>query len=96
MDSGHTGVFQRIGKAHKRVTKNGKTYWSGLPIRELYGPAIPDAVGNETVSKAVSQMIDRKFPAILAHEIGVGGAGAFAVMRRTCIKNEQKVLLTSF
>ncbi len=69
MESGHTGVFLRTGKAHKRVEKNGRVRWSGLPIRELYGPSIPDAVGNEAVSKAVTQMIDRKFPAILAHEI---------------------------
>ncbi|WP_233863498.1 phage tail protein [Paraburkholderia adhaesiva] len=69
MESGHTGVFMRVGKAHKRVTKNGKTYWSGLPIRELFGPAIPDAVGNEAVKKQLAHLVDSKFPAILDHEI---------------------------
>ncbi|WP_080436323.1 hypothetical protein [Burkholderia ubonensis] len=37
MASGHIGVFERVGTGHKRVTRNGRAYWSGLPIRELYG-----------------------------------------------------------
>ncbi|WP_233872455.1 phage tail protein [Paraburkholderia adhaesiva] len=70
MESGHKGVFERVSKtAHRRVSKNGKTYWSGLPIRELFGPSIPDALANSTVEKAMTRLLETKFPAILAHEI---------------------------
>jgi hypothetical protein len=40
-----------------------------LPIRELYGPSIPDALTNDAVQKALAQTIARKYPAILAHEL---------------------------
>jgi len=69
MDSGHTGVFVRIGTGHKRLWKRGRSRWSGLPIRELFGPSIPDAVGNAAVQAALTRLVGRKFPAILAHEM---------------------------
>lgn len=70
MESGQTGVFIRKGTAPKRViTKSGRLRYSGLPIRELFGPAIPDALANELVKKQLAQLVDRKFPAILEHEI---------------------------
>jgi hypothetical protein len=43
MPNGHKGVFERVGSGHKRVTKKGRSYMSGLPIKELYGPSIPDS-----------------------------------------------------
>jgi hypothetical protein len=69
MPNGHRGVFARTGKGHKRVTKDGRSYMSGLPIRELYGPSIPDALTNDAVQKALAQTIADKYPAILAHEL---------------------------
>jgi hypothetical protein len=69
MPNGHQGVFERIGKGHKKVTKDGRAYMSGLPIRELYGPSIPDALLNDAVQKALAKLIADKYPAILAHEI---------------------------
>lgn len=69
MKSGHTGVFERVGKGHKRVTKKGRSYMSGLPIKELYGPSIPDSLSNEAVEKTLAKFIADKYPAILKHEI---------------------------
>ncbi|KVM47118.1 hypothetical protein WJ58_28880 [Burkholderia ubonensis] len=68
MASAHIGVFERVGTGHKRVTKNGRAHWSGLPIRELYGPSIPDALGNAAVQKTMGQLIEDRYPTILAHE----------------------------
>ncbi|PXX10765.1 phage tail protein [Paraburkholderia tropica] len=70
MQSGHRGVFQRVGRAHRKVKKEGrKAYMSGLPIRELYGPAIPDALGNDAVEKAMARIIEQKYPRILEYEL---------------------------
>jgi Prophage minor tail protein Z (GPZ) len=69
MKSGHKGVFVREGKGHKRVTKKGRSYMSGLPIKELYGPSIPDSLSNEAVEKTLAKFIADKYPAILEHEL---------------------------
>lgn len=69
MPSGHRGVFVRVGKTHKKVMVNGKAVWHGLPIKELYGPGVPDAFGNDVVQQALVAMIKAKFPSILASEI---------------------------
>lgn len=70
MPTGHKGVFVRVGKQHK---KNGKGVWSGLPIKELFGPSIPAAFGNEIVQAALVRLVREKFPAILEHEIKFAG-----------------------
>jgi hypothetical protein len=69
MPTGHKGVFVRVGDLHKRAVRNGKVSWSGLPIRELFGPGISDAFGNEIVQAALVRLVREKFPAILEHEI---------------------------
>lgn len=69
MPSGHTGVFVReAGGRHKKVRKGGKISWHGLPIRELFGPAIPDALANPAVRDAMRALIEEQFPIILEHE----------------------------
>lgn len=67
--NGHEGVYIRTGNQHKRVMRNGKPQWEGLPIKQLYGPAIPDAFKNDTVRDALIKLIKTKFPDILQHEI---------------------------
>ena len=69
MPNGHKGVFIRTGNTHKKVNKSGKTYWSGLQIKELFGPSVPSAFINQTVQDALIANIRDKMPAILAHEI---------------------------
>jgi hypothetical protein len=69
MPNGHRGVYVRMGKAHKKVSKNGRTQWSGLPIKELYGPSIPDAANNQAVVDAVTAFIGQKFPELLRAQI---------------------------
>lgn len=68
--TGHKGVFLRVGTAHLKVTRRGKTYYSGLPIKEQYAPSIPDTFAASAVQKALETTIREKFPAILDREIG--------------------------
>lgn len=67
--SGHRGVFERVGNAHKRVTKAGKRYTSGLPIKELYGPSIKAAFGSAQVIQQVSTVMRERFPVVLVQEL---------------------------
>lgn len=69
MPTGHTGVFVlQPGGKHKKVKKAGKSSWHQLPIRELFGPAIPDAMANAGVRDAIESLVADKFPGILEHE----------------------------
>ena len=69
MPNGHRGVFERTGKQHKKVMRNGKTLRTGLPIKELFGPSIPQSLANDAVQKALMAKIRQKFPQILKHEL---------------------------
>lgn len=69
MPNGHRGVFERTGKQHKKLKRNGKTIRSGLPIKELFGPSIPQSLANDAVEKALMVKIRQKFPQILKHEL---------------------------
>lgn len=69
MQNGHQGVFDRVGKGHKVVKRNGKTIRTGLPIKELFGPSIPQSLANDAVEKALMAKIRQKFPQILRHEL---------------------------
>ncbi len=53
---------------HRKVNKGDKPRWSALPIRQLYGPSIPDAAINPAVVKAVYDKYTEKFPQLLDHE----------------------------
>lgn len=76
MPNGHRGVFERIGKQHKKVVRHGKPIRTGLPIKELFGPSIPQSLANKAVQKALIAKIKQKFPEILKHEL------AFEASRR--------------
>lgn len=69
MQNGHRGVFERTGKKHKVVQRNGKPLRTGLPIKELFGPSIPQSLANDAVNKAIMAKIRAKFPQILKHEL---------------------------
>lgn len=69
MPSGHQGVYVRVGNQHKKIS--GK--WHGLAIKELFGPSIPAAFGNEIVQAALVRLVREKFPTILEHEINFAG-----------------------
>lgn len=66
MPTGHVGVMIRTGTAHKR---NKKGVWSGLPIKQLFGPGIPTMFGNDVVQQALQSKIRKRFPVLLKHEI---------------------------
>lgn len=69
MPSGHTGVFERLRNTHKKKQVNGRTRWTGLPIKELFGPSIPDGLANATVQSVLQRLVDEKFPTILRQQI---------------------------
>jgi len=67
--NGHKGVYVRVGKGHKKVIKNGKVVWSGLPIKQLYGPSIPAVFGSDVIQQALKDKIKTRFPVLLRHEV---------------------------
>lgn len=69
MPSGHRGVFERIGNTHKRIVRNGKALRTALPIKELFGPSIPQSLANAAVEAAIMAKIRQKFPESLRHEL---------------------------
>jgi hypothetical protein len=68
MPSGHKGVFYRKGAKHKKVG-TGRSAWHGLPIDELFGPAIPSAFMNQVVQDALVAAVHDKFPDIFRREL---------------------------
>lgn len=73
MPSGHKGVFRRVGRTHKRVRRGDKVVRHGLPIKEIYGPAVPDAFINEKVQAAVQAAIRNRFPVVFRQELRFEG-----------------------
>lgn len=72
MPTGHRGVYERdTRRGAKRVPyqRNGKRNTKQLPIRELYGPSIPQAFVNATVQDALLTGVRERFPVILAREL---------------------------
>lgn len=69
MSSGHRGIYVRKGTAHKRVVKNGRVRYSGLPIQELYGPSIPAVFGNAVIQSAMETLVREKLPSVLQGNI---------------------------
>jgi len=70
MPSGHRGVYVRkAGARSRKVMTKGKAQWHGLPIQELFGPGVPDALANEAVQRALEALVDDKFPQLLRHEV---------------------------
>lgn len=57
MDSGHVGLFERWGK-------------SSLPIRQLFGPSVPQMMGaNPELAGAVGTDIEKTFADRMEHEV---------------------------
>lgn len=56
MRSGHIGVFERSGKRR-------------LPIRELYGPAVPSMLDNPEVQEHLQKEAQRRMAERLDHEV---------------------------
>lgn len=69
LPNGRRAVCVRMpGAISKKVNKGGKAKWTTLPIRQLYGPALPDAMVNKAVGQALGALVAERFPKILAHE----------------------------
>lgn len=75
MPTGHRGVFVRNAATRKRVVRNGRVTSSGLPIRELYGPSVPQAFANTVVQAALESAIRQRFPEVLRQELRFAGLG---------------------
>ena len=69
MPSGHQGVYVRDpGGRHVKVNRTGKASWHQLPIRELFGPSVPDGLANKAVQDSLQQLIADRFPKLLERE----------------------------
>lgn len=69
MRSGHVGVYVReSGGKHVKVKKGGKASWHELPIRQLFGPSVPDALANKAVQDALQTLVAEKLPRLIEHE----------------------------
>lgn len=69
LPSGHRGVFERVGSTHKKVMHNGVAQWRGLPIKQLFGPAIPSMFANKIVQDALERGVRERFPERFKHEL---------------------------
>ena len=67
--NGQPAVFERVGQGHKLVSKNGKLVREGLPIKQLYGPSVPDALVNQVVMDELERLVAEKFDGILRRNI---------------------------
>lgn len=66
MRNGHVGIFERTGG----MTSNSKD-----ELEELFGPSVPQMVGNEAVQQALVEEAMKKFDERLSHEVDVILAG---------------------
>ncbi|MCD5324773.1 MULTISPECIES: phage tail protein [Pontibacillus] len=63
-------VFQRQGNAqHKSVRSGGRVIQSQLPIRRLFGPSVPQMVGNEETMDVVRRNAQEMYDRTIDHEI---------------------------
>jgi hypothetical protein len=69
MPSGHKAVMVRMGTTHKKKHKNERALWTGLPIKQLFGPSVPDGLANAAVQQALQRFVLEKFPKILQQQI---------------------------
>ena len=69
MPNGHKGVYVReAGAKHKKVAQGKSSSWHALPIRELFGPSVPDGLVGKAVQQALQSMISERFPLLLERE----------------------------
>lgn len=66
---GAPGIFQRTGTGHKLVIKDGKVVRQGTPLKQLYGPSVPDALVNQVVMAELERLVAEKFDTILRRNI---------------------------
>ena len=70
LPNGKQAVLIREADAkHKKVMRNGKATWSALPITQLFGPSVPDAMVNQNVQAALERLIRDRFPTVFASEL---------------------------
>ena len=66
MPTGHVGVYiRKDGAKHRKVTRGTRVVWTELPIRELYGPSVPDTLANAAVQDALQRLVEERFPQVL-------------------------------
>jgi hypothetical protein len=82
MKSGHVGVFVRVGSAAERSIGRGRykefklqkvkattNEKHGLPIRQLFGPSVPNAFANRVVQDALRKAIKERFGVVFAQQL---------------------------
>ena len=51
------------------MIKKGKAVWSALPVKQLFGPAVPDAMANASVQAALDRLVQETFGDVFASEL---------------------------
>jgi hypothetical protein len=74
MDSGHTGVFWRQYTDVRKPVKHGFGYGAlpakyTLPIKELYGPRVPDVMDDPEIMQPVMAHANERLQARLNHHV---------------------------
>lgn len=64
----HTGVFERMGGVYSSKRGDGKNKHTEK-IRELFSPAVPQMVGNDTVMQTVEDRVNEVINQRIDHEI---------------------------
>lgn len=63
MPSGHEGVFVRDGR-RQHPPRNRLHKWADLPVRELFGPSVPNGLANAKVQAALRRLVEQRFPGL--------------------------------
>lgn len=70
MPNGHVGVYDRApGAKHKKGTQRRPNVWTQGPIKQLFGPGVPDALANASVQANIERLVQEKFAATLRSEV---------------------------
>lgn len=64
MPSGHEGVFVRDQRRTPAARTRGNR-WEALPVRELFGPSVPNGLANPKVPAGLQKLLQQRFPQLL-------------------------------
>ena len=68
MPSGHEGVFVR-DQRRSPAARTRQNRWEALPVRELFGPSVPNGLGNPKVQAGLQKLLQQRFPQLLQAQV---------------------------
>lgn len=68
MPSGHEGVYVRdLRRGPAPRTRANR--WEALPVRELFGPSVPNGLANAKVQAGLQRLLQQRFPQLLQAQV---------------------------